>query len=231
MASVGSYLRLIGAVFAFNCAILFFKRNPKYLENLRRAILFEALYFLLLVPAGINHVVGSIISSSVFLNIYTGVSFLLQAALIVPPLLMLSHKLKKPQYLPPILKWAGIAAAFYAFGFWIRQSLMWVYAILPSGTQQTSLIGTVGSVNSVLTLLIAAIVTTVAWLTFRQTTKLNTWLAGTAILLVGIYFVIYAIVSVWASIYRAFLPLIDFWMVILPILGITILLKSKSNIE
>ncbi len=107
-ASVGSYLRLIGAVFAFNCAILFFKRNPKYIEKLRIALLFESLYFLLLIPAGINHVVGSIISSSAFLNIYAGVSFLLQAALIFPSLFMLSQKLKKPQYSPTILKWAGL---------------------------------------------------------------------------------------------------------------------------
>ncbi len=152
IASVASYLRLIGAIFAFNCAFLFFKKDPKYIEKLRRTLLFESLYFLLLIPAGINHVVGSVISSSVFLNIYTGVSFLLQAALIFPSLFMLSRKLKKPQYLPPILKWAGIAAVLYVFGFWIKQGLMWVYAILPSGTQQTSLIGTIGSVNSVLTL-------------------------------------------------------------------------------
>ena len=225
--AVGSYLRLIGAIFALNCALLFFKKDPKYLEKLRVALLFESLYFLLLIPAGINHVVGSIISSSAFLNIYTGISALLQAGLIFPPLFMLSRKLKKPQHLPSILKWAGIAATLYVFGFWVKQALMWVYALSPLGTQNAGLIDIVGSVNSLLTLLVAAIVSTGAWLIFRQKKKLNTWLVGTALILVGVYFAIYALVSVWVPIYFAFLTLTDFWIVTLPILGITILFNRS----
>jgi hypothetical protein len=225
--AVGSYLRLIGAIFALNCALLFFKKDPKYLEKLRVALLFESLYFLLLIPAGINHVVGSIISSSAFLNIYTGISALLQAGLIFPPLFMLSRKLKKPQHLPSILKWAGIAATLYVFGFWVKQALMWVYALSPLGTQNAGLIDIVGSVNSLLTLLVAAIVSTGAWLIFRQKKKLNTWLVGTALILIGVYFAIYALVSVWVPIYFAFLTLTDFWIVTLPILGITILFNRS----
>lgn len=225
--AVGSYLRLIGAIFAFNCALLFFKKDAKYLEKLRVALLFESLYFLLLIPAGINHIVGSIISSSAFLNIYTGISAMLQAVLVFPPLFMLSRKLRKPQNLPSILKWAGIAATLYVFGFWVKQALMWVYALSPLGTQQAGLIDTVGAVNSLLTLLVAAIVSTGAWLIFRQKKKLNTWLVGTALILIGVYFAIYALVSVWVPIYFAFLTLTDFWIVTLPILGITILFNRS----
>ena len=86
----------------------------------------------------------------------------------------------------------------------------------------------VGSVNSVLTLLVAAIFTTVASITFSQKKKI-TWLVGTAIILAGIYLVVYALVSVWIPIYFAFLPLTDFWMIPLPILGIAVLLDSKKN--
>jgi hypothetical protein len=226
--AVGSYLRLIGAIFALNCALLFFKKDAKYLEKLGLALLFESLYFLLLIPAGINHIVGSIISSSAFLNIYTGISALLQSGLIFPPLFMLSLKLKKPQQLPSILKWAGIAAILYVFGFWVKQGLMWVYALSPLRTQQAGLIDTIRSVNSLLTLLVAAIVSTVAWLTFRQQKKLNTWLMGTALILVGVYFVIYVLVSVWVPIYLAFLTLTDFWIVTLPILGSAVCLLRNA---
>jgi hypothetical protein len=224
---------LIGAIFALNCALLFFKKDAKYLEKLRIALLCESLYFLLLIPAGVNHIVGSFISSSAFLNIYTGFSFLLQAMLIFPPLFMVSRKLKKPQQLPSILKWAGIAAPLYVFGFWVKQGLMWVYALLPLGTQQAGLIDTIGSVNSLLTLLVAAIVSTFAWLTFRQKKKLNICLVGIALILVGVYFAIFAIVSVWVPIYRSFLLLTDFWLTSLPILGITILFNQSlvSNDE
>ena len=221
--AVSSYLRLIGAIFAFSSAFLFLKQDAKYIEKLRKALLFESLFFLLLIPSGLNHVVGSIISSSKFLNIYTGISALLQVALVFPPLFMLSRKLKKPQALPSVLKWAGIAATLYVFGLWVKQGLLWVYALSPLGTQQAGLIDTIGSINSLVTLLVAAVISAVAWLTFRKKKKLNTWLVGTALILVGAYFVIYAVVSVWVPIYRSFLLLTDFWIVTLPILGITIL--------
>lgn len=226
-ASIGTYLRLIGAILALNCAVLFFKNKDKYLQKLRIALLFESLYFLLLIPSAINHLVGSIITSSAFLNFYAGVSCLLQAVLIFPALFILSRKLKKPQDLPSILKWAGIAAPLYVFGFWVRHGFLWVYALLPSETPKAGLIEAVGSVNSLLTLLVAAIVTTVACVTFRQKKKLNVRLIGMAIILVGAYFLVYDTVSVWNPIYRAFLPLTDFWMITFIILGISMLFDQK----
>jgi len=226
--AAGSYLRLTCAIFALNCALLLFKKDANYIEKLGNVLLFESLYFLLLFPAAINHLVGSIISSSTFLNIYTGVSCLIQAALIFPPLFVLSRKLRKPQDLPSSLRWAGIAAPLYAFGFWVRHGLLWVYALSPLGNQQADFIGTVGSVNSLLTLLVAASVTVVASITFGQEKK-NRWLVGTAIVLAGVYLVVYALVSVWIPIYRAFLPLTDFWMIALPILGVAVLLDSNNH--
>jgi hypothetical protein len=226
--SIGSYLRLIGAIFALNCAILIFKEDPKYLEKLGRVFLFESLYFLLLFPAAINHLVGSVISSSAFLNFYTGVSCLLQVVLIFPALFMLSRKLKNTQNLSSILKVASVAAPLYVFGFWVRHGLLWVYAIWPLETQQWSLFGTVGFVNSMLTLLLAGIVCTIVCLTIRRKKKLDIFLAGTAITLVGVYFAIYDLVSVWDPIYRAYLPLTDFWMIPLLILGVVVLVDSRS---
>jgi hypothetical protein len=104
-----------------------------------------------------------------------------------------------------------------------------VYAISPLETQQGRLIEAVGFVNSWLTLLVTAIVCTVVCLTFRVKKKLNILLAGTAIIFVGVYFVIYDLVSVWDPIYRAFLPLTDFWMVSLLILGVAVLVDSRPG--
>jgi hypothetical protein len=229
--SIGSYLRLIGAIFALNCAFLFFKNNSKYLQKLRLTLLFESLYFLLLFPAAVNHLVGSVISSSSFLNFYTGVSCLLQAVLIFPVLFVLSRKLKNSQNIPSILKWACVSASLYVFGFWVRHGLLWVYAIWPLETQYWSLIGTVGFVNSLLTLLVAAVVCTCVCLTFRQKKKLNIWLSGIAIALVGVYFAIYNLVSILDPIYRAYLPLTDFWMITLLFLGLVVMVDSKLSVN
>ncbi len=220
---------MVSAIFALNCAILFFKEDPKYIEKLGRIILFESLYFLLLLPAAINHLVGSVISSSAFLNFYTGVSCLLQAVLIFPPLFMLSRKLKNTQKIPSILKIAGFAAPLYVFGFWIRHGLLWVYTIWPLEPQYWNFFGTVGFVNSLLTLLLAAMVCTVMCLIFGQKQKLNISLAATAIALIGIYFVIYDLISVWDPVYRAYLPLTDFWMITLLLLGVAVMVDSRSS--
>ncbi len=227
--AVGSYLRLAGAIFGLSAAVLFFKNDIRYTDQLWKVFLFESLFFLLLLPAASNHLVGSIISTSPFLNFYTGVSFLLQTVLIFPAMFMVSLKLRKPHDLPPILKWACIAAPLYMFGFWVRHGFLWVYALSPSSAQSTDLIGAIGSVNSLVTLLLAAILTTVAVLFFRQKKKLNKWLGGAALILAGSYFVIYDLVSVWNPIYNEFLALTDFWMITLTFLGIAVLFGSKNR--
>ncbi|HII86014.1 TPA: hypothetical protein HA273_05535 [Candidatus Bathyarchaeota archaeon] len=229
--SVGSYLRLIGAIFAVNCALLLIKNDARYIERLSKLLLFEALYFLLLLPAAINHIVGSVISYSAFLNFYAGVSCLLQAALLFPPLFILSHKLRKPQDRPPILKWAVISAPLYVLVLWIKHGLFWLYALSSSGPQQTGFIEAIGSVNSLLTLLVAAMVATITSISYWPEKKLNTRLVTTALLLVGAYFAIYALVSVWIPIYLSFIPLTDFWLITLLILGIALLRDSSRLSE
>ncbi len=107
---------------------------------------------------------------------------------------------------------------------------MWVYAISPSETMG-GLVGAVGFFNSWLTLLVAAVVCAFVCLTFRQKKKLNIKLAGIAVILVGGYFLIYDFVSVWNPIYRAFLPLTDFWMMSLLVVGLAVLLDSSHAAE
>jgi hypothetical protein len=50
---------------------------------------------------------------------------------------------------------------------------------------------------------------------------------GTAIILVGVYFVIYDLIAVFVPIYFAFIPLTDFWMIALPVLGVAVFLAQN----
>ncbi len=183
--SIGSYLRLIAAILAVNSAILYLKNNPKYLQRFRIVLLFESLYFLLLLPAAANHLIGSAISTSAFLNFYTGISVLLQALLIFPALFILSRKLKYPQDTSSILKWVVIAAPLYLFGFWVRHGLLWVYALSASAPLQAGFFEVVGFVNSCLTLLIAALFTTVVCLEFWRLENLPYILWGLQFVYLG----------------------------------------------
>jgi len=230
-ASVGNYLGLVSATFGLSGAVLFFKNDVRYLGQLWKIVLFESLFFLLLFPAALNHLIGTIISTSALLNFYTGVSFLIQTVLIFPALFTLSCKLRKPQNLPPIIKWVCITAPLYVFSFWVRHGFLWVYALSPSSAQNTGLIGVVGSVNSLVTLLVAAIVTSMMVLSFRQKKKVNMRLVGVALILIGSYFFIYDIVSLWVPIYREFLILTDFWMITLTFLGIAVLLNFRNKLK
>jgi hypothetical protein len=220
--SAGSYLRLTAAFLAIYSAMLYFKNNSKYLQKFRLVLLFESLYFLLLLPAAGNQLVGSIISTSVFLNFYTGVSVFLQVLLVFPSLFLLSQKIKHPQDTSSIIKWVAIAAPLYVFGFLVRHGSLWVYALSSSAPPQAGFLEALGFVNSWLTLLIAAIVTTVVCESFLRHKTPNLRFAGLAICLVGLYFVIYDVVSIWIPVYRSFFPLTDFWMLTLPLLGVAL---------
>lgn len=216
-ASIGVYLRLAAGAFAVYSAFLLLKNDKRFLKNAKKMLLLESLYFALLIPAGINQLVGYFISSGPFLNINAGVSALLQALLIFPPLFILSRRLKEPIGDASNVRLAGFAASMYLFGYWLKHGFIWLIAFYPSA--QANPLEIVGFVNSWLTLLLAAILMTVAWVTCKHK---KTFFAG-ALICVAVYFLIYLLVSVWLPLYFSFLPLTEFWLVSLLVLAVAVL--------
>ena len=104
-----SFVILFCGVFAFQSAVFYVRKNPKYFQRLRWALVLLAVFSLLLVPASVHHLLG-VAFGWFMVDVYVGLSYLLQALLIVPPLLILSQKMRKPQNTASILKWATIAA-------------------------------------------------------------------------------------------------------------------------
>lgn len=223
-ASTGVYLRLAAGFFAVYAALMLLKGDKKYLHAAKKMLLLESLYFALLIPAGINQTVGYFISTGPFLDITAGISSWLQALLIFPPLFILSRRLKQPLNNPTNLKMAGFAASMYLLGLWAKHGLLWSIAF-SAQTQQATLAETVGFVNSWVTLLVAATIMTVSWLSFKYKKPLF----GAALIVAGSYFLVYLVVSVWVPLYLAFLPLTEFWMVSLLVLGSAVLLEPKSG--
>jgi hypothetical protein len=219
-ASVGVYLRLAAGAFAVYSAVLLIKGDQRYLKNAKKMVLLESLYFALLIPAGINQLVGYFISSGPFLDINAGISSFLQAFLIFPPLFILSRRLKQPLCDPSNMRLAGFAASMYLFGLWLKHGFIWIIAFSPS--PQTGFPETVGFVDSWLALLLAAILMTAAWVTSKH----RKTLFAASLIFVGGYFVVYLLVSVCLPLYFSFLPLIEFWLVSLPILAAAVLLDS-----
>ncbi|MBN1358353.1 hypothetical protein JW988_06240 [Candidatus Bathyarchaeota archaeon] len=105
----------------------------------------------------------------------------------------------------------------------------WLDTVSPLGPQQANVASIVGAVNSCLTLLIAGIITSAACLILYQKRKVDTRLVGISLILLGSYFIIYDLVSIWVNVYRDYLYLTDFWMAVLPILGISALKTNPFN--
>ena len=119
-------------------------------------------------PASLHHLIG-VAYGWFMVDVYVGLSYLLQALLIVPPLFMLSQKMRNPQNPAATLKWATISGPLFIFALWLKYLFLWLDTLSPMNIQGDSLMSTVGAINSFLTLLIAGIVT--AWGCFNLNKK------------------------------------------------------------
>jgi hypothetical protein len=61
-ASAGYFLALIGAILVVHCTVLFIKNDKKYLDRLDKALFFETIFFLLLIPSSLHHLLGIALS-------------------------------------------------------------------------------------------------------------------------------------------------------------------------
>jgi hypothetical protein len=225
-SAVGGFVGLVAGISAFLGTVLYVKGGPKYFARIRLALLFEAIFFLLLAPSSIHHLVGYAVLFDG--NLYVGISYLIQVLLIVPPLLILSEKMKNPHNRSQILKWAAIAAPLITFGLWCKYLLLWVDTLVPLGSKEASVAASVGATNSVLTLLIASAVMTVGCYVVNQKKNYGKKLMATGVILVGAFFAIYSLVALSVPIYASFWYLTDIWMLTLPVLGIAILSYNQS---
>ena len=221
-ASAGYILAFIGAIFAVQCTVMFIKNDKKYRGKLGQALFFEALFFLLLIPSSVHHLLG-VALSWINVDVYVGLSFLLQALLIAPPFLMLSYYIRKPQNQALILKWVAISTSAAVWGFWVKYLFLWLDTLSPLDANQASLGSIVGGFNSWFTLIIAGIITSAACSVLYRKRKVYTRLVGAALILLGSYFIVYDFVSILVPVYSSYLYLTDFWMATLPVLGVAML--------
>jgi heme/copper-type cytochrome/quinol oxidase subunit 3 len=149
--------------------------------------------------------------------------------LIVPTLLILSEKMRAPNNTASTLKWATISAPLFVFALWFKYLFLWIDTLVPMNTHSTNPLSIVGTINALFTLLIAGVIITAGCVTLNKNRSNGKKLLSTGIILVGGFFIIFSIVAFFVPIYASFWYLTDFWMIILPILGITLLSYFKSK--
>ncbi len=223
-----SFVILFCGVFAFKSAVFYVRKNPKYIQQLRWTLVLLAVFSLLLVPASMHHLLG-VIFGWTMVDVYVGLSYLLQALFIVPPLLILSQKMRKPHESAPILKWAVIAAPLFVFALWLKYLFLWIDTLSPLGPKEATTASLVGAANSAVTLLIAGAFTVAACYMLNRKKTFSKPLMGVALILVGSFFAIDSFVALFVPIYASFWYLTDFWMLSLPIIGIALLANLKLS--
>ena len=209
-AAIGYIINLIAAVLMFQFVVQYIKNDEKWQSTLGWALIAEAVFYLLFIPTTLHHMGGALISmaGAVF---SVGLSYLLQALLIVPPFMVLGLKLKNNQSQDAIKKWTCIAAPLFVFAIWFKYLILWINTFSPMGPQQATIASTVGAVNSWITLLFAGVLTAFACLGYYKTKKINKYLMSTTLIVFGGYFLIYDFVAIWEPVYS--------WFFISPIFG------------
>jgi hypothetical protein len=223
IGQVGFILRFIGACFLIAFTLLLLIRRKFILSYLKRAVPLEGVYYLFILPFILSLFLRP---STSLVNILAGLSYTLQILLITPAFLILYIKLRKPTSAKnELFKWGAIAVVGFTFALWIKHFLLNLYA-LPVNFENPILI--VGLLNSMLTIMLAGLILLVAFIPIirKKSLEFNYKAVGVAFVLIGIYFVIYIIVSLFIQRYMDFLMLTELWAIAFIIPGIGYIIKN-----
>jgi hypothetical protein len=143
--SVSIVLRVFAGAFAVYAAFLYWRKKdvamPAIRRNTARALLFEAGFFLALIPSVIAAFAYNLTSQYLFYFDHTpGMLLLFGTAipclaiiLVVPPLLLkLRSKIQNKEDDAEVAKWSSLTGVAYLFVvFWFNYSMLWVCVMVP----------------------------------------------------------------------------------------------------
>jgi hypothetical protein len=225
---VGLWLRLVGACFFVTAAVLLLWKKRVSFRFIRNAVFLESAYFLFYIPFE-AYLITRPGNSAV--GVESGISYALQTLLVSPALFMLYRKMKRFEAgndAKQIVKWFGIAFVCYVFAMWVKSFLFAFYAV---GIDFSEPVLIVGSVNSMVTLLLAAVGSVIVLLPVIRGTRASFSVRGLGAVLscVSVYFVIFLLISQVNAAFLTWLPLTEWWAASLLLLGIAFIVRGKPR--
>ncbi len=220
---VGVILRFVGAcLFLAFAAILLFKKTFS-MSLLRKGVLLEGIYYLFNLPFIFYLLLGMGSSTA---SLGAALSYAGQLLIVTPIFLKLYLTLRKPNTEPKqVAQWIALAIIAFTFALWVKHFGLALYALPPFSWGDGVLM--VGFVNSALTLLVAGLVMIAAfWSTIKKQGIFKNRLFGVALILMGVYAAVFLIVCVLSPDYAVWVSLVDWWIIIMPVLGISLLFKK-----
>ena len=225
---VGLLLRLVDACLLVAVAWLLVRKQRVQVPILRKVILLEATYFLFYIPF-VVYLLNR--PSSGATGLEAGLSYALQIILVSPSLYIFYYKLKKSEQgadWTGIVKWFAIAFCLYFFAFWVKHFVFALYAV---GIDFSESIATAGSVNSISTLLFAAVGALLVFLPVIRKKRLSFSWRGLGIVMVfaGVYFIVFDLISLVSSDYARWVGLTEWWAASLLGLGLVFAMRGKPK--
>jgi len=232
VTTIGVIFRVIGAFSAlFALYLVWGPKHKPFFDAKKKivvAILFEGIYFLLLLPINVYYLIRGLVP-------ILFVGYVLETTVVSPPLFILSFKLWRytESTGTKLLKWVSLAAICYLVHIWISNIFRWLSMVGESGI--TFLLnGTilVGFLNSTVTLSLSLILVSVGSYLILTKGERNfaTKMFGVALMLLGLHFVIYILYSLISGFSVSFILLTEIWPITLLGLGLSMLIGTKSKI-
>ena len=261
--SISIISRAVAGAFAFYATFLYWRKKdaamPAVRKNVSTALLFEAVFFLALIPSIIAAVAYNLTSENLFyfghtpelLLLYCTVIPILAIVLVVPPLLLrLRSAIKQEASQQEIVKWACLTGVAYLFVvFWFTYCMFWMGETVPHPgvypqwglsfmLQPANLLSFILTVFGLLALATTALVTTLPAIK-KQTTQLNLTRIGVIMIAFGGYFIFnvfyYYLTGGYSANpsvwYEVIGPLhnANLWTIAFTFLGIPVLIYSKAE--
>jgi hypothetical protein len=225
---VGLILRFVGACFFLLTAWFLMRKKQFSLPHLSKAVLLEAVYFLFYIPFTIYYTTRPGFSLGVR---EAGVSYALQTALVSPAFIMLYLKLKGDSSLKEkslVVKWFAISVCLYIFALWVKHLMFAVYAV---GLDFSDPLLALGSVNSIVTLLVAAVASVGIFLPVIRGKQIGFRVRalGAVLICVGVYFLIFILLSLINANYLKWVNLTEWWATALIVVGLGLIWRRKPR--
>ena len=230
LPTIGEVLRFIGVSLAFFLILMAWGPKPRPFSSIKKsvatAIIFEGMYFLSLLLISILYLVRGT-------YIVLGISYMLQVLLVSPVLLFLSLKIWRYDENTKInlSKWVGLSAVGYLTGIWVNNVFRWF-----SMTASTDIsflltgINAFGFFSTIITLSLAVFSAAAGYyfLSKKGNDELSAKLFAVALILVGVNFVNFLLVTAVTNAWR-FVLLTEIWPITFLGLGVSMLKRSGAS--
>jgi hypothetical protein len=261
--SVSIISRAVAGAFATYAAFLFWRKKdtavPAIRRSARAALLFEALFFLALIPSIIAAVAYNLTSENLFyfghtpglLVLYGTLIPILAIVLVIPPLLFkLRAVIKQETSQQEVIKWTCITGTAYLFVvFWFNYSMLWLGETVPYSRvyeewglsfvmQPANLLSFTLTVFGLLTLAVVTLLTTLPAIR-KQASQPSFTRIGIILLAFSGYFIVnlfyYYLTGGYSAHpsvwYEVISPLHNphLWTIALAFLGVIVLLYARAR--